>query len=120
MSAVADRGSVLFADLPAEERARVIERLLGPPTTQKYSSDEMARLGPAMFSRSVRPNLTALDDGKFVIVDLDTGEYVLADDLSSAVGQFSALRPGVVGWLQRVGYVAVFRHGGRPGGWRRA
>ena len=42
---------------------------------RRYSKKEFARRGDALYDAKVRPLLTAEDDGKFVALDIDTGEY---------------------------------------------
>lgn len=46
------------------------------PTTESHRTpEELARLGAAAFDRHVRPALRPEDDGKFVAIDVVTGEY---------------------------------------------
>ena len=42
--------------------------------TTKRTLDELAALGGAIFDRQVRPALRPEDDGKFVAVDIETGD----------------------------------------------
>ena len=42
---------------------------------QSRTLDELARLGAEVFDRNVRPALHPEDDGKFVAVDVVSGEY---------------------------------------------
>ena len=62
-------------------------------------------------SRTVRPGgspgLTAADDGKFVVLDLETGEYELDYDEYKAFDRLEARVPAFQTWTGRVGYVAV-------------
>jgi hypothetical protein len=46
------------------------------PTTQR-SLNELAALGGDIFDRQVRPTLRPEDNGKFVAIDIETGEYEL-------------------------------------------
>ena len=46
------------------------------PTT-KRTLDELNRLAQEIYDRRVRPVLKPEDDGKFVSIDVDTGDYVV-------------------------------------------
>ncbi|MCI0459710.1 MAG: hypothetical protein L0Z62_22395 [Gemmataceae bacterium] len=48
-----------------------------PTTEPRRSPEEVARLGAEVFERPVRPALGPADDGKFVAVDIRTGDYEL-------------------------------------------
>ena len=54
------------------------------PTT-KRTNDERARLGGDIFDRQVRPALRPEDEGKFVAIDVDTGDYETDEDDYSAI-----------------------------------
>lgn len=71
--------------------------------------DEVARLGGEMFDRRVRPALKAEDDGKFVAVDIGTGDFELDFDDYSAVTRLRDRRPSAEVWLGRVGHPAAYR-----------
>ena len=72
--------------------------------------EELARLGSEIFDRAVRPALRPEDDGKFVAIDIDTGDHEIDEDDSSAVMRLAgpATRWGEV-WLGRVGQPAAYR-----------
>jgi hypothetical protein len=46
----------------------------------KYSPDETAERGITLYHEIIRPRLTPEDDGKFIVVNLDTGEFVMDAD----------------------------------------
>ena len=73
------------------------------------SPEEVARLGADIFNRQVRPALRPEDDGKFVAVDLDTGQYEVDEDDYAAVTRLRARRPEAEVWLGRVGQPAAYR-----------
>jgi hypothetical protein len=80
-----------------------------PAAESRRSPEEVARLGVEVFDRRIRPALQAEDDGKFVAVDTDTGEYELDEDDYSAVTRLRARRPAAELWLGRVGEPAAYR-----------
>ena len=67
------------------------------------SLDECARLGTETFDRLVRPLLRPEDDGKFVAIDIDTGDYEIDEDDYTAIMRLSARCPAAEIWLECVG-----------------
>lgn len=80
------------------------------PTT-KRTLDELAALGGDIYDRQIRPSLRPEDDGKFVAIDVETGDYELDDDDYAAVMRLRARRPGADIWLMRAGYPTTYRFG---------
>ncbi len=78
------------------------------PTT-KRSLDELARLGKAIFEQQVRPVLRQADDGKFIDIDVDTGDYELDEDDHAAVARLRSRKPMADVWLMRAGYRTTYR-----------
>lgn len=70
---------------------------------------EVARLGRVAFDSRVRPQLRPEDDGKFVAIDVDTGEYEADADDYAANMRLLARRPDARVWLTRAGYGAAYR-----------
>jgi hypothetical protein len=74
----------------------------------RRSPDEVARIGVEIFDRQVRPILGPEDDGKFVAMDIGTGDYELDEDDYAAVMRLRARRPSSEVWLGRVGQPAAY------------
>jgi hypothetical protein len=83
----------------------------------RRSSGELDRLGTEDFDRRVRPTLRLEDDGKFVAIDVDTGDYEIDEDDYTAVMRLEARNLAADVWLMRVGQRAAYRMGWR-GTWR--
>lgn len=79
--------------------------------TPSRTLDELARLGAEVFDRQVRPSLRPEDDGKFVAVDVLSGEYEIDASDYAAVTRLRARVPGADVWLERVGSRAACRIG---------
>ena len=75
------------------------------------SPEELARLGGEAFERCVRPSLRPEDDGKFVAVDVVSGEYEIDADDYAAVTRLRARVPAADIWLARAGSPATCRIG---------
>jgi hypothetical protein len=80
-----------------------------PATEPHRSPEELARLGSDVFERRVRPMLRPADDGRFVALDVDTGDYEVDEDDYGAVSRLRARRPTSEVWLTRVGQPAAYR-----------
>ena len=53
--------------------------------------------------------------GEYVAIDVDSGSWVVSDDLRAASKRLRTLSPGAIDvWLLRVGYQALHHFGGRP------
>ncbi len=79
------------------------------PTTEPLDRDEVARLGDELVARHVTPTLRPGDDGKFIAIDINTGDYELDDDDYSAVMRLRARRPAGELWLARAGYPTAYQ-----------
>jgi hypothetical protein len=83
-----------------------------PTTEPRRSLEESGLLEAKAFDRWVRPLLRPEDDGKFVALDIDTGEYEIDADDYTAVMRLRSRKPGAEIWLERAGQPAAykFRH----------
>ena len=80
---------------------------------RRYSKKEFVRRGDALYDSKVRPNLTDEDDGKFVALDIDTGEYEIhASELTSG-DRLRKRLPEAQIWMVRVGSRYLHRFGGK-------
>jgi len=82
-------------------------------TKRRYSKEEFARRGDAIYESAVRPHLKPDDNGKFVAVDIETGTYEVDADEYEACERLSARIPSAQIWLVRIGSRYVHRFGGR-------
>lgn len=80
------------------------------PTT-KRTLDELAILGRDIFDRHVRPVLRPEDDGKFVAIDVATGDYEIDEDDYAAVVRLRSRKPAADVWLMQVGFPTTYRMG---------
>ncbi|MBI3247574.1 MAG: hypothetical protein HYZ50_13810 [Deltaproteobacteria bacterium] len=86
------------------------------PTPQpRYSKEEFAQRGDELYEREIHPHLTAEDEGKFVVIDLDSGAYEMDIDELTASDRLLACHPAAQVWLRRVGARYVRRFGPREG-----
>ena len=82
-----------------------------PVREPRRSLAELGRLGTEVFDRKVRPALRPEDDGKFVAIDVDSGDYEINEDDYTAVTRLEARRPTADVWLVCAGQPATCRMG---------
>ena len=85
-----------------------------PATRPRYSKEEFARRGDAMFESDIRPFVEEGNEGKFLAIDIETGAYEVDADELAASDQLLARVPDAQVWLKRIGSRYVRRFGPRP------
>ena len=80
-------------------------------------AEETARLGDEIYERDIRAQVEPHHNGEYVAIDVDSGDYAVADDIIAAVDLLRVRRPDVdipgdAVWVLRVGFRAVWRFGG--------
>ena len=89
------------ADIPAS-------RLIQPT----LPLEETARLGDEIYERDIRPRVEADHHGEVVAIDLESGEYAIADPALSAADALRERHPAPDVWVVRIGYPALRTFGG--------
>jgi hypothetical protein len=82
----------------------------------RYSKEEFAKRGDAIFENDIRPHLKNEDDDDFVAIDIETGAYEIDANEMAACDRLDARVPDAQVWLRRVGspYARSFGGRGRP------
>jgi hypothetical protein len=80
----------------------------------RYSKEEFARRGQAIYERDIQPHLQPADEGKFVAIDIETGAFEIDADDYTTTERLFARCPDAQPWLVRVGEQAAYRIGPRP------
>jgi hypothetical protein len=75
----------------------------------QLSSEQLAQAGTEVFNRKVRPALRAEHEGKFVAIDIGTGDYEIDDDDYAAVTRLRARHPSAEVWLERAGHPTAYQ-----------
>ena len=78
---------------------------------RRYSKEEFARRGDAIYEKAVRPQLKASDQGKFAAIDIDSGEFAISADELKACHKLRKRIPDAQIWMVRVGSPYVHRIG---------
>jgi hypothetical protein len=77
----------------------------------RYSSDEISSRGQALYEREIRHRLDADSRGKFLVLDIESGEYEVDTDERAAVQRVRAKHPDAVLYLLRIGQPTAYRLG---------
>lgn len=77
----------------------------------QLSSSEIAERGEALFQQEIRSELDPNTHGKFLVLDVETGEYEIDRDELAALKRARAKRPGAPLYVLRVGYATAYRIG---------
>ena len=75
--------------------------------TQRLTADEIAERGEAIYDRDIRARAEKDSDGKFVAIDIVTGDFEIDDDDDAASDRLWARHPGNLQYEIRIGYKAA-------------
>ena len=81
-------------------------------TTRKYSRDEVCDRGAAIYAAQIKDRVEPQENGKFIVIDIESGDYEIAEDMLAAEDRLLARRPEAVGYGGRVGYETAYKMGG--------
>ncbi len=80
---------------------------------RRYSKEEFARRGDAIYEKDIYPRLQNEDEGKFAAIDIESGLYEIDEDEREAGDRMRARVPEAQIWVVRVGSRSVHGFGGR-------
>lgn len=69
----------------------------------RYSKEEFARRGDAIYETQLRPALERENEGKFIAIDIETEAYEIDADELVASDRLLARVPNAQIWLRRIG-----------------
>ena len=79
----------------------------------RYSKEEFAQRGDRWYETQIRQKVEAGNHGKIVAIDIETGEFELADEILTATARLFERIPDAQPWIVRIGHRAVHRFGSR-------
>lgn len=82
---------------------------------RRYPKEEIAQRGTEIYNRDIRSQVEADHRGKYVAIDIETGEWELDASEIAAGDRLRARIPDAQTWLMRVGYSYVDRFGAGRG-----
>jgi hypothetical protein len=79
----------------------------------RYSGDEIVRRGQMLYEQKIRAEVEVGNKGKFLVINVETGDYEMdADDIAAGL-RAKAGFPQAALFSMRVGYPAAYRFGHR-------
>jgi hypothetical protein len=82
-------------------------------TKPRYSKEEFARRGDEIYDRDVMPNVGPDDEGKYAVIDIETGAFEVDRDETRAFERLLVRQPEAQIWLRQVGSRYARRFGPR-------
>jgi hypothetical protein len=79
----------------------------------RYSGEEAMKRGREWYRTVIRPKLQPRDKGKYVAIDVETGDYAIDDDSLRATHVLIDRKPDAEVWMERAGYLVVDSFAGR-------
>jgi hypothetical protein len=79
----------------------------------RYSKEEFAQRGDALYESQIRPQVEEGNHGKIVAIDIETGAFEVADDIVTASEHLLTRVPDAQTWFIRIGHQAVYHFGAR-------
>jgi len=76
-----------------------------------YTPEEVAARGEALYAERIRAEVEAAHKGKFVVVDIETGDFEVDNDDLAATKRALAKRPDAVLYGLRIGSLVAYRLG---------
>jgi len=84
-------------------------------TKTKLAREEIARLGDQLFESRIVPVVGPGDAGRYVVIDVATGDYEIDMNELVASDRLRTRRPNAEIWLRQIGSRYARRFGIRPG-----
>lgn len=81
----------------------------------RYTPQQVETRGEEIYEQQIRPKVEVGNKGKFVVIDIETGEFEIDDDDLSATKRALAKRPDAILYGLRVGYPTAYTLGAHTG-----
>jgi len=77
-------------------------------TRTKHTPDEIARIAEEIYARDIRPKVMPQEKGKFLVLDINTGQYEIDDADLKASQRLRARVPNGEYFGLRIGYTTAY------------
>lgn len=74
---------------------------------------DISRRGTELYEKHIRPLVERENSGKYLVLDIETGEYEIDEDHLAASNRAAAKRPNALLFTLRIGYPVGGRIGSR-------
>ncbi len=79
----------------------------------RYSKEEFAQRGDALYESGIRSQVEAGNHGRIVAIYIETGAFEVADTTIEATDHLYERVPDAQPWVIRIGHSSVYRFGSR-------
>ena len=76
-----------------------------------YPLAELSARGEKIYREQIKSRLSPSEKGKFVIIDIASGDYEIAEEILTASERLRKRRPDAVSYGVKVGYKAALHFG---------
>lgn len=73
-----------------------------------YKPGEVTELGKAIYKEKIKHLVEPAEKGKFIVIDVESGDYEIDEEHIPASARLRARRPNAVTYAGRVGYSAAY------------
>ena len=80
---------------------------------EDYTIDEVCDRGEQIYEEQIKPLVEPQENGKFVVIDVESGDYEIANELPDASQRLRERQPDCVGFGARIGCESAFHMGWR-------
>ncbi len=102
--------AALLTSAPSAAGASPNPSLKAPVVTDKtYTPEEIESRGTAIYEERIRHLVEPREKGKFIVIDVYSGDYEIDERDGAATGRLLRRRPGAMTWAVRVGYPTAYR-----------
>ena len=77
-----------------------------------YPPGEICARGEKIYREQIKSQLPPSEKGKFILIDIESGDYEIDEDYLTASNRLRKRRPAAVNCGLRIGYKAAFHFGG--------
>jgi len=78
----------------------------------KYSLEDIGRIGEEIYRRDIRPKVMPQEKGKFLIIDIESGDYEVDEEDLEAEHRLRARQPDHQFFGMRIGYTSAYKLSG--------
>ncbi|NEP19237.1 MAG: hypothetical protein F6J97_20465 [Leptolyngbya sp. SIO4C1] len=78
---------------------------------RRYSKEELARRGQELYVSQIQQQVEAGNEGKIVAIDIETGNFEVAENVLPATNRLFERNPDAQPWVIRIGHRAVYHFG---------
>ncbi len=77
--------------------------------SKRYTIDEICDRGEEIYREQTKHLVEPLQNGRFIAIDIESGDYEVAEEELDASHRLKARRPGSVRFLAKIGCRAAYR-----------